>query len=260
MSKISIAITNYNRSKFLIDSFIDVIDNDNIDDILICDDYSDISIFDELLCLVGDLNNSKVSVIRNDRNVKPFLNKYNAVKNCKNEWVIILDSDNKISNDYVNRVSSIPVIDKIAYLPQIIHRENLINIDKPELWDFHTISDIEIDSENIFDILSGGKPTNERSSLRNTSSDVVLNQGNFFVNRLQYMNTIESSSNIDYKIADTGLDGMYFFFLWLKNNNSIKVVPGLEYNHRIHDGSWYLNNSENSLYHSAYLIQKIKEL
>ena len=90
---------------------------------------------------------------------------------------------------------------------------------------------------------------------------LILNQGNFFVNRDEYINVIEKSlKDVDFKIANTGLDGMYFFLFWLKNNNGIKVVPKLKYYHRIHGGSWYLNNSQNSSNHVKYLIQKIREI
>ena len=150
------------------------LDNINIDEILISDDHSSMDNYNKLKNMIDPINNGKIRLIRNVENIKPFLNKYNSVKNCKNEWVILLDSDNKISNEYVNILSNIDLKSSISYFSQIIDRQNFIDVDSPELWDFYLISDIEFDRKNISDILEGGKLSNEKSCLGNPASDADI--------------------------------------------------------------------------------------
>ena len=82
----------------------------------------------------------------------------------------------------------------------------------------------------------------------------MLNTQNFFVNRSEYLDTWEDEENIN------GADSIYFNYLWLQKGNSIEVVDGLEYDHLVHDGSFYVSVAQESEPKSLNLIQKIKQL
>ncbi len=55
-------------------------------------------------------------------------------------------------------------------------------------------------------------------------------------------------------------DSLYQNYRWLEAGNSIYVVPGLEYEHRVHDGSHYKEHHRKTgnLYNE--LVQKLKEM
>jgi GT2 family glycosyltransferase len=215
------------------------------DEIVIVDDFSDINIYNKLYELIKVLNtDNKIKLLRNDENLKPFLNKIKAVKSCKNDWIILLDSDNKISDDYVNKVLSINRNNKTVYIPQLLVRED----DKG--WDYFDFRDIDFNKDNIKNILIQESPTS-------LNAETMLNTGNFFINRDSYIKTIEDSE-IDISISTN--DSLYFSYLWLKNGNIIKVLPDLKYYHYVHDGSWYIKNWERCQIDTEILKKRILEL
>jgi len=61
----------------------------------------------------------------------------------------------------------------------------------------------------------------------------MFNAFNFCVNRKKYLEVF------DPKIEPWTSDSEYFALKWLEAGNSYCVVPGLEYEHVIHDGSHY---------------------
>jgi hypothetical protein len=223
MDKISLAITTFNRTDLTIASFIHVMNNSLIDEIVIVDDHSDIDIFDELRNRLIGLSNSKIELYRNDVNLKPFLNKYEAVKKCHNDWLILLDSDNIIDNTYFDIIKNINAEDDMLYCPMILRRLG----DNGE-WNFGEFNNLVINKENVGYCLS-----------RYNEFETFLNAGNYLVNRKKYMDVIENNEN------DSALsvnDALYLSYLWLLSGNRMLVVSNLGYTHRIHKGSWYQNN------------------
>lgn len=238
---ISLAIPNFNRSDFVIESFIQVIDNDIIDEIVIIDDCSSVDVFNKLSVLITDLNNSKVKLYRNDVNLKPFMNKYETVKKCSNDWIILLDSDNIIDDSYIEVVSKLDMEDDTIYNPEILYKLN-----KKEIgWIYKEYNNLVIDRNNAKHYIDSG------------NFETCLNTGNYCFNRKKYIHVIEHSHN-DVKISVN--DALYFSYLWLLSGNKIRVIPGLHYIHRIHDGSWYLNNYDGCTASTIDIKRKIREL
>jgi glycosyltransferase involved in cell wall biosynthesis len=98
--KISIAIPTWNRSEMTVQSFYEVYDDDRVSEIVIVDDASDMKIYEELKAMTDSL--SKVTLYRNLQNRDCYENKYTAVSYATNDWVILLDSDNKIDKSYLD--------------------------------------------------------------------------------------------------------------------------------------------------------------
>jgi hypothetical protein len=223
MDKISLAITTFNRSDLTIASFIQVMDNAFIDEIMIVDDCSDINIFMQLNQLIANLNNDKIKLYRNEANLKPFFNKYEAVKGCKNDWVILLDSDNIINNDYLKVIEKIDKESNVLYCPSILHR-----LGSEGDWNYGEFSGLIVDKNNVKEYFG-----------RYNNFDAFMNTGNSFLNRKKYIEVIESSE-IDPVLSVN--DALYLSYLWLLHGNKMIAVPNLGYIHRIHTGSWYQNN------------------
>lgn len=238
---ISLAITTFNRNLFVIEAFIKVIDNDLIDEIIIVDDHSDEAIFIRLNNIIVNLGKDKVKLYRNETNLKPFANKYEAVKKCRNEWVILLDSDNIIDNNYIKTISAIEKEDDVIYCPEILYRPDRGCVE----WTYGEFNGLVIDKTNV------------KNYLNNINFETLLNTGNYFLNREKYMSVFEQS---DKDNKWTLADSVYFSYLWLLGGNRMKIIPDLYYTHRIHGGSWYLMNFEEYSFFNIEIKEKIKEL
>jgi len=232
--KYSLAIPNYNRDSMAMSSFINVINNEFIDEIIINDDFSNENIYNNLSSLIKNLNNDKVKLYRNNINLKPYLNKYETVKKCKNDWIILIDSDNSIDNDYINKLNCYELKYNIIYCPETpVNQHN---------WSY-------IDFKNCVIYRQYTK-----NNINNTNFSMFLNTGNYCLNKNSYVNIIDlNDKNSELSIIDT----LYFSYLWLKENQYF-IIPDLKYNHTIHNGSWFVNNVDESVRSTNILVDKIK--
>ena len=235
---ISIAIANYNRSDMTMEAFAKVLDNPFVSEVVIVDDCSDVEVYEDLARKIEGLD--KVVLYRNDENLGPFLNKAEAVWNCTSEWVIILDCDNIIDNDYINFAENIEKRNDTIYCPAVVR------ILRPEggQWDFT--------------LLSGGVD-------KNTAKDfvdirlfkILMNTGNYLINRKACLNTFVARM---FSADLSELDTFYFNYLWIESGGLLSVTSGLTYIHRIHDDSYYLKNADLFLSIQKRLTNLIKEL
>jgi glycosyltransferase involved in cell wall biosynthesis len=239
---ISLAITTYNRSGFVIESFIDVLNNDLIDEIVIVDDCSYIGVFNSLKTIVDIIGSPKIKLFRNPSNLGVFANKFHATELSKNDWVISLDSDNVIDNEYVNVLNSFSWEDDVMYCPEI-----LWNVTRDvRQWNYSEFSDIVIDKINA------------KEYIESINFETHLNTGNNFFNKQRMLDCMQF---IDEPIDDIcSGDACYRSYLWLVNGGKIKVVRGLSYCHRQHSESWYLNHINEGIAFNFKTYQKIREL
>ena len=103
--KISLAIPADNSSKFILDTLKYVIDNERVDEIIISDDFSDD--YEQLIAKIKGVS-PKIKVFKNKQNLGGFGNKYVAISKCKNRRAILLDSDNSLSENYIDKLFEIP--------------------------------------------------------------------------------------------------------------------------------------------------------
>ena len=235
---ISIAIANYNRSDMTIEAFAKVLDNPFVSEVVIVDDFSDIEVYEDLARKIEGLD--KVVLYRNDENLGPFWNKREAVRRCRNEWVILLDCDNSIDNDYINFAENIEKRNDTIYCPAVVR------ILRPEggQWDFTR--------------LSGGIDENTAKDFVDIRLfKILMNTGNYLVNRGWYMDIVEYRT-ISADLSE--LDTFYFNYLWIEAGNRLSVEGGMTYIHRIHDDSYYLKNADLFLSIQKRLTNLIKEL
>ena len=163
--KISLCIPTYKSSSFIVRSFEKVLNNENIDEIIIYDDGSDD--FDILCTNINSLSCNKIKIFQSDINQKAFKNKYLCVKESKNEWVILLDSDNIIDNDYIDILLKQELRDDTLYCPE----KALPNFIYSHLKNL----DINANSYNYFDI---------------SFYLAFLNTGNYCFNKQEYIESL----------------------------------------------------------------------
>lgn len=220
--KLSLCLTNYNRYEMLLESFEGVVNDDRISEIVIVDDYSDKDIFDKVAAGVAPVE--KIKLYRNVTNLGMSRNKAESISKASNEWCILFDSDNILNIDYLDAIPQ-NLNSNSFYLPSFA---------KPQ-FDYRKFSGLTIDRFNVNKYLD--KPMFEQ----------CLNTCNMLVNRDAYLSTYEYSPLI--KETDT----LYMNYLFLKSGGQLHIVEGMEYFHRVHPQSGWLQNA-------GYNIRKGEEL
>jgi glycosyltransferase involved in cell wall biosynthesis len=224
--RLSLAITHYNRYPLLLKSFAEVVNHPMIDEIVIVDDHSTDEHWKPLSQL--PLFNPNITVIRNDKNEGMLRNKYLAVAACKNDWVVLFDSDNVVNGSYLDALPQ-KLQDDTIYMPEFA-RPNFnytqfagMRYDKNQL----KISGLEGDLGTMF------------------------NTCNYVVPRHQYCDIWQPNPLIK------GTDTLWFNYLWLKAGYSFYVCPGMQYDHLVHDKSEWLKHSDYNLAMHRKLVNDI---
>lgn len=208
--KISLCIPTWNRTNLLFESFLDVIDDERISEVVISDDASDLEIFKEVLSFTAHY--PKIRLYRNLTNQDCYRNKMTAISLAKNDWCILLDSDNRISKEYIDTLYDFVYWDDIViFTPSWA---------KP-MFDFRAYAGLMIIQENVSEYID--KPMFE----------TMLNAMNFFVNKNTYLSAFDDS------IDPVTSDSIFISYNHLRNGGVIYCVPNLEYDHRVHDSSHY---------------------
>jgi glycosyltransferase involved in cell wall biosynthesis len=209
---ISLCITTYNRTDLLYESFRQILNDDRISEIVIVDDHSTEDVWQTIFWQFNEV--PKVKLFRNEKNLDCYFNKREAVSKASNEWVIIWDSDNIMTKEYVDAIHNCGRVSTEILNPCFA---------KPN-FRFTDYSNFHIDKTNVHRFMWDG------------NFQTMLNAMNYFVNRDEYLRVWDGSVN------PVTSDSIYQNYNWLKAGNSIYVVPGLEYEHRVHSGSHYQNN------------------
>lgn len=223
--KLTFAVTTYNRYEMLLESFAGIIDDPRIDEILVMDDCSE----DKYWNKIKDLPNfnPKIKVVRQLQNRGMSVNKRDAVFNSKNDWVILADSDNVFNNNYVDAFFGLG-----KYMKEHIYCPSFA---APN-FDYRKYQGNVYFKSSSFQLL-----------LQDSQFSCLMNTCNYVVNKEAYLSVWEENKEM---IAS---DTIWFNYLWLKSGNGFFVVPGMEYQHRVHKGSGFLKEME-------YNMKKAKEV
>lgn len=222
--KLSLAITHFNRFDMVIDSFEQVLSDDRIDDIIIMDDASTDGSCERLAAHFK--NEPKVRVLKEWENVGMSMNKAKSIGAAKNRWCITLDSDNKLRPDYIDAFFAIRhPLPPAFYMPEFAQPQ----------FDYRAFAGEIISRDNIREYLD--KPMFEQA----------LNTCNMVVHRDTYLSIYKYNPEI--KETDT----LWMNYLWLEAGHLLYIVPGMQYDHRVHEGSGWLSNAQ-------YNIKKGEEL
>lgn len=225
----SLCITTYNRFDMLMESFAQVVNDNRISEILIVDDCSPAGMQNKIDFHVREI--PKIKFYKNNVNLGMSRNKVRSVELASNPWCIIFDSDNVIDPSYLDALPE--------YLaPSVIYCPNFA---KPQ-FDYRKYAGQTINADNAGKVMS--KPMGE----------CALNTCNYLVNREEYLRVYEY--NPDMK----GTDTIWFNYLWLKAGNSLHVVKGMEYMHRVHAGSGFMHEVDYNMKKSKEVKELIQTL
>lgn len=233
---ISLGIPTYNSSKYLWDCIKPAINCDFIGEIVIQDDGSNQTEYQNIYKIVDSLKTDKIKIFRSNKNQKAFVNKYLTVEKCNYDWVYLFDSDNWFDESMFDVIKNLDFSkEDTCFIGQ-----KLIMSDGNK---------IEYNYEDKIFNLDTIKKYIE-SSMHNLSW--FLNSGNFIVNRKEYLRTQKKFFKKHPYHAN--VDVLLFSFYWLTSGNKYEIIDNWYHYHRIRPGNYFM---ENGGYENIEFIQSI---
>lgn len=231
---LTLAITHFERWRMLLECLQHVQDDSRIDEIVIVDDASRDGSYEELLQWFYEVGDDRVRLHRNEVNLDCYANKAQAVRLSSNNWVALFDSDNVLPRSYLDALDNArPWLDETAYLPVFA---------RPE-FDYREFAGQRVTRANVAELC-------ERPMFT-----TALNTANYVVPRSGYLDVWDASVN------PRTVDSLFMNYRWLASGRALYFVPGMEYDHRMHDGSHYVqNHTRSDDLISRRLEQKLREL
>lgn len=229
--KISVCYTTFKRTDLLFESVKPFLNDDRVSEIVISDDCSPMHIYAELEGFFQGM--PKVKLHRNGKNLDCFFNKRESVSRATNEYVLLLDSDNVFSTEFMDVIYN-----------QHWSAERILQ---------PTFARPHFDSRKYNSLLANRK--NVAKYAHESNFTTALNAMNFFVNRDKYLEVWNDG------VDPVTSDSIYFNYCWLARGNSIYFVPGLEYDHTMSEDSHYKHNVRRTTpgFHDS-IVRKLKAL
>lgn len=230
----SLCIPTMDRfDSFLKKNLTEYINNPYINEIVVSDENgNDIKKIKEVF------KSPKLVLIKNEKILGPFLNKINVCKRAKNEWIVLMDSDNFADHNYF-------AVAKNYITNNIKNEKNIIlapSKAKPK-FDYSHLAGLIYKNGNFKSnaLIEKNKKTNIHSG-----SNVLMNTGNYVINKylINNLNIQNEKKNID---KSSSCDVIYMNTLFFEQLDlNMHVVKDLEYDHVVHDGSIYLKTYRKS--------------
>ena len=235
-SKLSVAIPTYESSRYVNESLKSLIKTQCVDEVVIQDDNSNIENFRELEKIVGNYNSKlNIKLFRNDENLGAFGNKLLNIKNCNNDLVYQIDSDNVTASNLdivINQIDD----RNFMYLPSKIYQFRKFKKMAKFLSLFRKKYRVTFsNSDRLYDLSTFKKGINgEEGVTIDKNINWVLNSGNFIVDRKMYIEVLEPIFKQKFRPP---LDAVAISYYWLKADKKIKTLKDLKHFHRKRDDS-----------------------
>jgi hypothetical protein len=217
-------------SKFLVKYLL----NEYISEIIITDENgNDIEKIKKIFS-----NNEKLVLIKNEHRLGPFLNKLKACSYAKNEWIVLMDSDNFAYKDYFMIIKKY-IEEKIGQQKNII----LAPCKARPKFDYSHLSGF-IYKKGSFRINN----ENEKKIIQkhNSPSSTLMNTGNYVINKY-LINNLNLQMELNNIIKSSACDVIYLNTLLFEQLDlHMHIVPNLEYDHVVHNGSIYIQTAVNN--------------
>lgn len=216
-----------NRFEFLKDSLPRYLENTYITEVVICDETGE-----DYDLITHTFNHPKLRVYKNERRLGCLRNKLNVLSKATCDYICLFDSDNFVDDVYFQAFQACTDTADI-FLPE----KALPNF--------------------IFSTFT-------RTSIhRDTLREIIHTHGNVALNLLNTMNCIftkDMSVKLQSMLIDRDVDTCYAgdsmyiltyaMFLW---DARVTVVPGMIYEHRVHDGSYWMETEHLSMHFLRHL-------
>lgn len=210
---------------------------------------SEIIVVDDCSKVKFQYNNPKVTIFYNTKNLGAYRNKFVTVSKSNNEWLLLLDSDNEINDEFFIEIKKFFNFDKnVFYLPKKLKLDSISGYGK-ELDQTSMEYDFE---DDIFDLDKASQYLKKGIS----KIEWMLNTGNFIVNKDTYLATAQKTFQSN-KSKYIDCDALVFSYQWLMRGNKIQLMPFYHTTHRLREYSW-TNTAKNNWASQKYHIFLIK--
>ena len=240
----TLCIPTINRFDNFLSKYLPLYLNNNlIDEIIITDENGN-----DINKIKASFNNSKLKLFKNEKQLGPFLNKLSACSKATNEWIVLIDSDNFADEKYFYTANE--------YIHNNVLGKNVILAPcfaKPR-FNYSHLSSLIYKKGNF---INNKQIENTRLNGNFTCSETLMNTGNYVINKylIENINLSKETENIKMSSA---CDVIYFNTLLFEQLDlNLHVVPNLEYEHVVHNGSVYIQThaqyaSFNSIVYNRY--------
>jgi hypothetical protein len=227
----SLCIPTMDRfDKFLSRYLVKYLENEYINEIIITDENGN-----DIEKIKNDFpDNRKLVLIKNEKCLGPFLNKLKVCSFAKNEWIILMDSDNFAYKDYF-------IVAK-NYIEEKIGKEKNIILApckaRPN-FDYSHLSGFIYKKDNF---CKNNQLEKQIIKSHNSPSTTLMNTGNYVINKylINNLNLQNEMNNIN----NSPVDVIYFNTLLFEQLDlNMHIIPNLEYDHIVHDGSVYMQTA-----------------
>ena len=208
---LTFAVTHYNRFGMLLEAVAVPLEHPRVAEVVILDDASTDGSWEKLRAHFA--GHPKVRLCRNDRNEDCYAAKAAAVASARHDWVVLFDSDNIPTEEYLDRIPRKRRLDT-AYLPVFAMPE----------FDYREFAGLTVTRETV------AKHLNRPMFL------TALNTANHVVSRDAYLDVWDPGAR------PVTADSILMNARWLASGRSLCFVPGMMYHHRIHPGSHFVKN------------------
>jgi len=225
------------------------LENGYIDEIIITDENG--NDIEKIQSTFPD--NNKLKLIKNDSQLGPFLNKIKACSFAKNEWIVLVDSDNFAYKDYF--------INAKNYI------ENMIDINSKNIILAPSKARPNFDYSHLSGFIYKKGNFNKNNSLENqikkshnSPSSTLMNTGNYVINKY-LIDNLNLQCEKDNICKSSACDVIYFNTLLFEQLDlNMHVVEKLEYDHVVHNGSIYTQTCNNNKDFNNYVYKRYNNL
>jgi glycosyltransferase involved in cell wall biosynthesis len=227
---LTLCIPTYRRWAFIQKNLPKYLENPYIHEIVICDETGE----DVREIQRAFENHPKLKCFVNEKKLGPFLNKRKAVSHASNPWICLMDSDNFAPLSYFEAwaafVQKEGIESKVIYSPS-----RTLPQDNHPGFDYRHFIGKEITLDNCKENYAAEK------------GECLFNTGNYILCKSLYKECTNEQLTIASRVVEDVLFQNYLFF---SNANAVlRCVPDMEYNHIVHQGSFYTNNCSASQSH-----------
>lgn len=222
--RVTVAIPHYNRGALIHQALHNVLKDERVSEIIIVDDGSKPEHYEGLRQCVNRLDRAgKVQIHRREENRGAMWTKMECVEKSSNPWVVLLDADNTLFRSYLDEIFVLPAWDaQTIYCPSRAFPH----------FDFRELAGRTIDFDAACDLSRAGV-------LRRV---YIINDGNYFLNRASYLDTLATLRDIRHDVADV----MVVNYLWLSQGKGLYMMPGAVYCHRLSSSSFWSRTASSS--------------
>ncbi len=253
MKNISLAIATYNSSNYLEELFISFFNGSNekpFNEVVINDDKSNEKEFKKIISLVNLYSERyreiNFEINQNNKNLGGFINKYLAVKNCKNSLIYQIDSDNLIRKSTIKFLENSTFHNNVLYIPSNIYILNKNKYIKRNVNLTKNYGELPLDEIKKFLL--------KNPDINQNNLNWALGIGNPIFHKEDYLSICEEGYKSYLNIYSH--DSYALVYFWLKANGILYFDKNHSHTHRIHDNS-YWQTKGNIMFDSVYALRKL---